>query len=61
MHLKQMILVNGNAVALKSFSLKRWPSNVYIDRKGNIAGHDFDAASAGVLDEKVRSLLATRP
>ena len=54
--LKQPILLFGNEVA-NDYRLKRWPSNVYIDRSGNIADHDFDYANPTTIEQKIQKIL----
>ena len=55
--LSQPVLILGTEVAISKYSLKRWPSNVYINRRGEIVGHDFDYRGARHLKEWVDKLL----
>ena len=55
--LKQTVLIMGNDVAVKKFNLKRWPSNVYIDRQGNVIDHDFGYAKPSEIEAKIRTIL----
>jgi len=54
--LEQPVLMMGMDVA-SQYNLKRWPSNVYIDRKGRIVDHDFDYVNEAKLEQRIRELL----
>ena len=60
MNLAQHVMVMGEDIA-GDYSIVRWPSSVYIDRKGNIVDHDFDYASPQQMEAKIKTLLASRP
>ena len=60
MNLDQHVMLMGEDVAAVKFNIIRWPSSVYIDRRGNIVDHDFGYASPQQMEAKIKKILASQ-
>lgn len=60
LNLDQYVMLMGENVAGK-FNIIRWPSSVYIDRRGNIVDHDFGYASPQQMEAKIKTILISQP
>ena len=54
------MLIDGSTVAVESYAVRDFPTNIWIDRQGRVVDFSVGAVPAGELEKKVRELVGSK-